>query len=104
MILPGTLSETALNAIGSLAAFCTTVSLLPQLLRVWRRKHAEDISSSTFLVFSVGVAGWLTYGLLVHSLPMILGNALTLAQALAILALKRRYALRARQPVDPASL
>lgn len=98
MIWYGTLSETALNAIGSMAAFCTTVSLLPQLLRVWRRKHAEDISTSTFLVFSVGLASWLTYGLCVHSFPMIMGNALTLAQALAILALKRRYAQRSPQP------
>ncbi len=96
MILFGTPSDSVLNGIGSVAAFCTTVSLFPQLLRVWRRKHADDISSSTFLVFSLGVAGWMTYGLFVHSLPMILGNALTLAQALAILALKQRYAQRGR--------
>lgn len=96
MIWHGTISATALNAIGSVAAFCTTVSLFPQVLRVWRRKRGDDISTSTFLVFSVGVTGWMTYGLFVHSLPMILGNALTLVQALAILALKRRYARAGR--------
>ena len=98
MILIQTPSGSVLNAIGSVAALCTTISLFPQLARVWRRKQANDISSSTFLVFSLGVAGWLTYGLCVRSLPMILGNAITLAQALAILALKRRYALRASRP------
>jgi MtN3 and saliva related transmembrane protein len=85
-------SDSVLNAIGSVAAFCTTISLFPQLLRVWRRKQADDISLLMFVVFSFGIAGWLTYGLCILSLPMILGNGLTLVQAVAILFLKQKYA------------
>ena len=32
------MSLLSMNSIGSVAAFCTTLSFLPQLIRVWRRK------------------------------------------------------------------
>jgi MtN3 and saliva related transmembrane protein len=80
-----------MNSIGSVAAFCTTFSFLPQLIRVWQRKSARDISLSMFLLFSIGVACWLLYGLGIGSAPVIAANAVTLALALAILILKVRY-------------
>jgi MtN3 and saliva related transmembrane protein len=77
--------------IGSTAAVCTTISFLPQLVRVWRRKSARDISLTMFLLFSFGVACWLIYGLGIGSGPIAAANAVTLALALAILVLKLRY-------------
>ncbi len=77
--------------IGSTAAACTTISFLPQLIRVWRRKSARDISLTMFLLFSFGVACWLVYGIGIGSGPIAAANAVTLALALAILALKLRY-------------
>jgi MtN3 and saliva related transmembrane protein len=85
------LPSSAMNSIGSVAAFCTTCSFLPQLLRVWRRKSASDISLSMFLLFSFGVACWLVYGIGIGSSPIMAANAVTLVLALAILALKLRY-------------
>ena len=80
-----------LNWIGSIAAFCTTLSFLPQLVRVWRRKSARDISLTMFLLFSFGVACWLVYGLGIGSGPITAANAVTLALALAILGFKLRF-------------
>ncbi len=87
------------ESIGSVAAACTTISFLPQLIRVWRRKSADDISLAMFLLFSAGVALWLVYGLMIGSFPITAANAVTLALALAILILKLRYSAR-----KPASL
>jgi MtN3 and saliva related transmembrane protein len=84
-------STTALNAIGWLAAVGTTVSFVPQLVRVWRLRSAREISLITFLVFSVGVFLWLLYGIFAHSMPIILANGITLALSLAILVLKMRF-------------
>jgi MtN3 and saliva related transmembrane protein len=84
-----------MDAIGSVAAFCTTISFLPQLIRVWRRKSATDISLTMFLLFSFGVVCWLVYGIGIGSRPIMAANAVTLALALAILALKLRYDHRA---------
>jgi MtN3 and saliva related transmembrane protein len=85
------LSRPLLEAIGSTAAFCTTISFLPQLIRVWRRKSASDISLTMFLLFSFGLICWLVYGIGLNSRPMIVANSTTLALALAILALKLTY-------------
>ena len=97
-----TLSRWILNSIGTVAAFCTTISFLPQLIRIWRRKSADDISLSMFLLFSFGVACWLVYGLGIGSGPITAANAITLALALAILACKFRYDRRAQaaQQID----
>jgi MtN3 and saliva related transmembrane protein len=80
-----------LDGIGSVAAVCTTVSFLPQLLHVWKRKSADDISLTMFLLFNFGLACWLIYGIGLGSVPMMAANGVTLALALAILFLKLRY-------------
>ncbi len=90
MIVPRVISP-AVTAIGLIAAVCTTVSFVPQLIRVWRLRSAREISLTMFLVFSLGTFLWLLYGILIRSLPVILANAVTLALSLAILALKLRF-------------
>jgi len=79
------------SMIGYVAAFSTTVSFVPQLLRVIRLKSARDISLGMFLFFSFGVFLWLVYGLMIHSLPVVAANVVTLGLSLSILVLKLRY-------------
>jgi MtN3 and saliva related transmembrane protein len=81
----------AVNLIGFLAAACTTISFVPQLVRVWQLRSAREISLIMFSVFSCGVFLWLLYGILVRSVPIILANAISLALSLGILALKLRF-------------
>lgn len=88
---PSFLSASLYRWVGSTAAICTTISFLPQLIRVWRRKSARDISLMMFLLFSFGVACWLVYGFGIGSGPIIAANAITLMLAVAILVLKLRY-------------
>lgn len=91
MLIVNQLSHNIFNWIGSLAATCSTISFLPQLLRVWRRKSARDISLAMFLLFSFGLFCWLVYGLGIGSVPIVVANVITLTLALAILILKLRY-------------
>ncbi len=85
------------NWVGSVAAVCTTGAFVPQVVRVWRLKNAGPISLPTFVLFSVGVAVWLVYGLLIASIPVILANAATLGLSLSIVALKVGYDLESRR-------
>jgi MtN3 and saliva related transmembrane protein len=78
------------NVIGSLAGFMTTIAFIPQVVRTWKTRSAEDISLFMFLLFSCGVLLWLIYGMLLHALPIILANGITLALSTSILALKIR--------------
>ncbi len=90
----------SIEFVGFLAAFCTTVAFVPQLVRVVRLRSARDISLPTFLLFSVGVFLWLIYGLRIDSNPVILSNAFTLILSVSILILKLRYDHRVANGVD----
>jgi MtN3 and saliva related transmembrane protein len=88
--------SSATEMIGTVAAVCTTISFVPQLVRVLRRKSADDISLGMFLFFSLGVFLWLIYGIRIHSLPVMEANAITLVLSVAILILKLHYDRRRR--------
>lgn len=77
--------------IGGIAATLTTCSFIPQVLRVWQTQHTKDISLLMYVFFTVGVALWLTYGILLVSWPIILANAVTLLLAGTVLVLKLRF-------------
>lgn len=79
------------NAIGLVAAACTTISFVPQLVRIWQLRSAREISLSMFLVYSFGVLLWLIYGIYLRAAPIILANAVALVLSLAILGLKLRF-------------
>lgn len=85
------MQHSAVDLIGYFAAACTTLSFLPQLLRVLKLRSAREISLGMFLVFSLGTALWLTYGMSIHSWPVIVANAVTLVLSISILVLKLRY-------------
>lgn len=76
---------------GYAAAFLTTFSFLPQAVMTIRTKNTRGISRGMYLMFTVGVAFWLVYGIALESWPMILANTVTLGLASTILVLKLRY-------------
>ena len=76
---------------GYAAAFLTTFSFLPQAVMTIRTKNTSGISRGMYLMFTVGVAFWLVYGIALESWPMILANTVTLGLAATVLALKLRY-------------
>ncbi|MDX1530385.1 MAG: SemiSWEET transporter [Rhodothermales bacterium] len=79
------------TGLGFVAATLTTLSFLPQVLKVWRRRQADDISLATFGMFCAGVVLWLAYGLLTGDPPLIVANVVTLALAGSVLVLALRY-------------
>ncbi len=76
---------------GYLAATLTTVSFIPQVLQVWRTKHTKDISLGMYSIFTVGIAVWLVYGILLGSMPIIIANSITIVLAGSVLAMKLKY-------------
>jgi len=91
--------QETINFIGYVAATCTTVSFLPQLIRVLRLRSARDISLGMFSIFSTGTALWAAYGALTHSKPVLAANAVTLVLAGSILVLKLRFDRNAAKEV-----
>lgn len=77
--------------LGFIAAALTTGAFVPQALRILRTRDTRAISLGMYIVFALGLCFWLAYGVVLGSWPMILSNAVTLALALLILALKLRH-------------
>ena len=83
-----------IDLVGTLAACLTTASFLPQAWLSFKTRDVSGVSLGMYSVFTVGVALWLVYGLLLRAWPIVIANAITLALALAILAMKLVYGRR----------
>lgn len=81
----------SVTLLGLVAGFLTTAAFIPQVIHVWKTRSAKDISLPTLVAFSLGVAGWLAFGILKADPPIILWNAATLVLASAILVMKLRF-------------
>lgn len=77
--------------IGSAAAAMTTTAFIPQVLQVWRTRSTHDISFGMYAIFTLGVACWLAYGMLLGAWPIIAANGIPLLLAGMVLAMKWRY-------------
>ena len=77
--------------IGYAAAILTTAAFIPQAWLTWRSRRVEGVSLGMYSIFTLGVAMWLAYGLLIGAWPVIAANAMTLLLALFILSMKIRY-------------
>lgn len=77
--------------IGSIAATLTTTAFIPQTWQVWRTRHTADISLGMYTLFTLGVALWLGYGILLASWPIIVANCITLLLAGAVLVMKLKF-------------
>ena len=76
------------DIVGSLAAILTTVSFFPQAWHSFKTRDVSGVSLGMYSVFTVGVALWLVYGLLLRAWPIVVANLITLALAVAILGMK----------------
>jgi MtN3 and saliva related transmembrane protein len=77
--------------IGYCAAFSTTVAFVPQAWQSWRTRDLSGISLPMYALFTLGVAFWLAYGILISSIPVMVANAITLLLSLVVLALKWKH-------------
>ncbi|MFO0115104.1 MAG: SemiSWEET transporter [Betaproteobacteria bacterium] len=80
-----------IDVIGSVAAFLTTVAFVPQVVKIWRSRSAKDVSLPMYVVFTLGVAMWLVYGLLLGAMPIIIANCVTLVLAMSVVVMKLRW-------------
>jgi MtN3 and saliva related transmembrane protein len=82
--------------IGVVAAFCTTISYIPQIRKIWATGETEDISLKMFLILTTGIALWVVYGVPQTDAVIILANSVSLAFLCAILFFKLRNVFRGR--------
>jgi MtN3 and saliva related transmembrane protein len=76
------------NLLGFMAAILTTAAFIPQTIQSWKSRDLSGISLTMYSLFTVGVALWIVYALLIHSWPVLIANVITLGTSSSILFLK----------------
>ena len=64
------------DVIGLVAGVCTTMAILPQIVKVYKTQEVEDISLKFFLVMLLGVMLWTVYGVLQSDYVIIAFNGI----------------------------
>ena len=80
-----------IKIIGFSAAFLSTASFVPQVIKSLRTRHMADINMLFLVMLIAGLVCWTVYGFMLHQLPLIAANIVTLALNLVLLGLKLRY-------------
>lgn len=65
------------GVIGIVAGVLTSVSLLPQLIKIIREKKAQNISYLMLIVLISGLGCWVWYGVLREDIPIIITNSIS---------------------------
>lgn len=76
---------------GYTAAFCTTISFLPQAIKTIKTKDTSGISLYMYVIFTTGTVLWFLYGLFTNNLPVLIANAITAVLSIIILFYKIKF-------------
>lgn len=63
--------------VGIAAGILTSLSMLPQLIKIIKEKKAENISYFMLVILLLGLACWVWYGILRDDLPIIATNGIS---------------------------
>jgi MtN3 and saliva related transmembrane protein len=77
---------------GIVAGIFTSVSLVPQLVKMVKEKKAAGISVLMIAILLVGLGLWIVYGFLKNDLPIIITNCFSFLVNLCILVMRFWYA------------
>ena len=73
--------------IGIVAAFCTTVAFVPQIVKL-RKQGGRGLSYAMLLLYLTGVLLWLAYGIRIHAVAMMWANGVAAVLVLISIVLK----------------
>jgi MtN3 and saliva related transmembrane protein len=79
------------NLIGTCSGFISSVTFLPQVIKIYQTKSAKDLSFGTLFFLVLGVSLWLVYGILKTDYPIIITNALVLTMVLVMVYFKFKF-------------
>ena len=77
--------------VGIIAAVCTTSGFIPQIIRGIRTKRLDDISPVMYTLLILGLSLWMSYGIHIEDMIIIVANATGLAFSIFIIFLRFKY-------------
>lgn len=74
--------------LGLIAALFTTASYIPQAIKILRTRHTKDLSLWMYVLLTLGLMLWLTYGFIRRDPALMVANSITFVLSSLILFLK----------------
>jgi MtN3 and saliva related transmembrane protein len=89
-----------IEILGLVAGMFVALGLVPQIVRVWRLKSAQEISLSFNLLFLIGTMLWLAYGLFLGLISVIVWNGANSALLMLLLTVKLKFGMDQNTPTN----
>lgn len=77
--------------VGVAASIATAISLVPQLVKVFKEKKAENVSIGMLVILFCGLVLWIVYGCLKEDYIIIVSNSFSLLMNLLLSGLAIKY-------------
>jgi MtN3 and saliva related transmembrane protein len=77
--------------VGIIAAVCTTSGFIPQIIRGLRTKRLDDVSPVMCILLIFGLSMWLSYGIHIEDMIIIVANAFGVLFSTIIITLRFKY-------------
>jgi MtN3 and saliva related transmembrane protein len=84
--------------LGLVAGMFVALGYVPQIVRVWRLRSAQEISLSFNLLSLVGSILWLAYGLFLGLMSLIVWNGANTVLLILLLTMKLKYGMNHSAP------
>jgi MtN3 and saliva related transmembrane protein len=82
------------QVVGIAAGVLTSISMLPQLIKLVKEKKADALSPVMLIVLISGLSLWAYYGILKEDWPIIITNSFSLMLNIILLTLRQIYKKR----------
>ncbi len=80
-----------IEILGLAAGTISSITFLPQVIKIWQTKSAKDLSMPMLLLLVLGVSLWLAYGIIIKNTPVIYTNSMVLFMTFIMLFFKFKY-------------
>ncbi len=77
--------------LGLVAGTITSITFIPQVIKIWKTRSAKDISVAMLLLLLLGVSMWLIYGIIVKDIAIIYTNSMVMGMGLLMLYFKWKF-------------
>lgn len=78
-------------ALGIVAGMCTTISVVPQIIKALKTKEVQDVSIGMFTILIIGLLLWSIYGIIKEDMPVMIMNSIAFTLNLFMMFLILRY-------------
>ena len=80
-----------INIVGAAGGIVSSITFLPQVIKIWKTKSVGDLSMGTLLFLVLNVSLWLLYGILTNLYPIIITNGIVLSMVFIMLYFKLTF-------------